>query len=606
VRSRWVWIGLAAILVAGVAGAAGIYQSGQDREAGATEATIAPASPLLQATFTPAPTSPAGTPALIPMPVPQVAPRTDFVQLVAAGADTFNPVAATSPASLAVLDLIYPRLVGQDVKTGAITPTELAERWEISADGLTYTFFLRDTVYWSDGRPVTAADVRFTYAALADPAVQSPYRDRTQAIARIETPDPYTVVFTLAQPDCTIMQGLRSPLLPSHRYASDLSDLASNPLNAAPEVSAGPFRFTAHTPGQQIVLEANPSYWKGAPSIQRWTLRTVVDPAQRLRLLAEGEADLVWFSASETAGLDLAPAGGNLIWERTPAPAFHFLALNLADPANPQPGHATASGEAEDGALVPQAAHPILGERAVRQAIALGIHGERVIAEAMGGYGYALGSDVLPSIAWAHAEDVAPVVYDPDQARALLDEAGWRTANGDGEGVREKDGRRMALRLDVNAGNPVRVAAAERIVQDLAALGIAVELRPAAFEDVAADLLGQRYDLALMGWENLAADPGLNAFWSSNDDAPGVGANFTSFQDADVDAWLEQARTLPGCELGGRGELYRQVQRRVAEGLPYGFLAGETALWAYAPGWTGISPGTWGLNSNIYEWQRAE
>lgn len=592
------WIGLAAILVVGAGGAAGIYQSEQNQETGAMEGTVAPASPLLQATFTPVFAAPADMPATSAAPAPLAAPRSDFVQLVVAGADTFNPVAATSPASLAVLDLIYPRLVGQDVQTGEITPTELAERWEISADGLVYTFFLRDTVTWSDGRPVTAADVRFTYAALADEAVQSPYRDRTQAIARIETPDPYTVAFILTRPDCTVMQGLRSPLLPSHRYAPDFSDLASNPLNAAPEVSAGPFRFTAHTPGQEIVLEANPSYWKGAPSISRWILRTVVDPAQRLRLLAAGEADLAWFSVDETAGLELASDGGAVVWERIPAPAFHFLALNLADPANPQPGRD------EGGAFVPQPAHPILGERAVRQAIAQGINVQRVIAEAMGGYGYALAGDVLPSIPWAYAEDVAPGVYEPSQARVLLDEAGWRDA--DGDGVREKGERRMALRLDVNAGNPVRVAAAERIAQDLAALGIAVELSPAAFEDVAANLLGQRFDLALMGWENLAADPGLNAFWSSKDDAPGVGANFTSFQDADVDVWLDQAKTLPGCELGDRGELYRQVQRRVAEGLPYVFLAGETALWAYAPGWTGIAPGPWGLNGNVDEWQRAE
>lgn len=577
---------MAAVVVVAVAGAAGIYRNEAGQGADEIQAT---AQPALQPTFTPATT---------PAPAGEAEPSRDFVQLVAAGEDLFNPVLTTSATGAAVLDKIYPRLVGQDAQTGEIVPTELAERWELSADGRTYTFFLRETLFWSDGQPVTAADFRFTYAALADPAVQSPYRDRIQAIARIETPDPYTVVVALVEPDCTVLQGLRRPLLPSHRYAPDFSDLASNPLNAAPEVSAGPFRFAGHAPGEQVVLEANSAYWRGAPPMQRWVLRIVPDAAERRRQLADGAADLAYFSAEELAGMDAAENAGGVVWQNVAAPAFHFLALNLADPDNPQPGR---DG---NGALLPQEPHPLLGERAVRQAIVLGIDRARVIEQALAGRGYALTGDVLPAIPWAHAADLALSPHDPDRARILLENAGWRDS--DGDGVRERDGRRLALRLTVNVDNPMRLRAAELIAADLAELGISVDLAPAAFEAAAAELIGQRTDLASLGWDNLPADPGLSAFWSSSEDAPGSGANFTSFQDAEVDAWLEQARTLPGCDLMARGELYRQVQRRVAEESPYAFLSGELPVWAHATRWAGIAPGPWGLNGNLHEWRLAD
>ena len=584
-RRRWLGTGLAAVGV-GIAGAAGIYRNQSAPDADELRAT---AQPTLQPTFTPATT---------PASAVETEPSRDFVQLVAAGEHLFNPVLTTSDTGAAVLDKLYPRLLGQDVQTGEIVPTELAERWELAEDGRVYTFFLRDTLYWSDGQPVTAADFRFTYAALADPAVQSPYRDRTQAIAQIETPDPYTVVVTLVQPDCAVLQSLRRPLLPSHRYAPDFSDLASNPLNAAPEVSAGPFLFAGHEPGEQIVLTANPAYWRGAPPMQRWVLRTVPDATERHRQMAEGLADLAHFSAEEMASMDPAPSDGGLTWQNVAAPAFHFLALNLADPGNPQPGR---DG---NGALLVQEPHPLLGERTVRQAIALGIDRARVIEQGMAGRGYALTGDVLPAIPWAHAADLALSPYDPDQARNLLESTGWRDS--DGDGVRERDGERLALRLTVNADNPMRMRAAELIAADLAAVGVAVELSPATFEAAAAELIGQRTDLALLGWDNLPADPGLSAFWSSGDDAPGSGANFTSFQGAAVDAWLEEARTLPGCDLAARGELYRQVQRRVAAELPYAFLSGELPAWAHSTRWTGIAPGPWGLNGDVHAWRLAD
>ena len=187
-----------------------------------------------------------------------------FVELVAADADVLNPALTNSPTSAAALSMIYPQLVGQDAQTGVITADEMATGWDVSPDGRVYTFTLRPDVSWSDGQPVTAADFRFTYEALAAVNATSPAADRLDGIAQIETPDPYTVVLRLREADCSILQRLRLPWLPSHRYASDYSDLATNPLNGEPVVSVGPFRFGDWTPQEQVVLEANPAHWNGA------------------------------------------------------------------------------------------------------------------------------------------------------------------------------------------------------------------------------------------------------------------------------------------------------------------------------------------------------
>src|SRR5690606_14364255 len=147
----------------------------------------------------PAAESPVPTPIAAPL-VDAPAPGGELREVVAADATGFNPILTSDPTGSRVIDLIYPRLVGQDPTQGFPVPTELAARWAVSPDGLTYTFALRAGVQWSDGVPVTAADVKFTYDALANERVQSPYRDRAAAIARIETPDDQTVVVTLHSP----------------------------------------------------------------------------------------------------------------------------------------------------------------------------------------------------------------------------------------------------------------------------------------------------------------------------------------------------------------------------------------------------------------------
>lgn len=542
-----------------------------------------PESPAPAATVDPAlPSSAAQTP-VIPV-------ATTLVQAVAYGPVTFNPLFAADPAAEAVIDLIYPRLMTQDPFTGASVPSALVAAWEISPDGLVYTFRLRPDVRWSDGEPVSSADFVFTYAALADPAVGSPYRDRTIGIAAIAAPDPTTVVVTLAAPNCALPATLRHPLLPSRYFAADRSDLADHPFNRAPGVSAGPYRFIAHE-GDRVVLRANPDYHAGAPQIAEWVVQTLPDPAARRAALVAGTVHLAYFAPDE---VQTAPeAGTGVLRHAVPTDGYLLLALNLADPVQPLPGLA------EDGTRIPQPPHPILGDPAVRQALAAALDGDALLREHFAGLASRNGSYVPPMLAWA-AAPIPPPVHDPARAAQLLDAAGWQLAPG--ETVRRRAETPLSLRLSTNADNPLRVALAQQIAAQLAQAGFAVELRAVAFDELAAELLGQRFDLALFGWEGLGGDPGTSPFWHSRDDLPGAGFNVSSVQDAEIDAWLDAAITLPGCDPAARADLYRQVQQRVALLRPSIILAQPWAVWAVSSRLQGLAPAPWRFTHNVTGW----
>jgi peptide/nickel transport system substrate-binding protein len=390
--------------------------------------------------------------------------------------------------------------------------------------------------------------------------------------------------------------------LPSHKFAADFSDLSTNPLNQKPTVGAGPFLFVDHLPADQISVEKiemarNPHYWQGAPAINKWEVRVIADPAARRQALRDGLADLAYFTPDETADETITTSSGvtsTVTVKYIPTDGYSFLALNLADPTNPQPGRAS------DGTSVAQAPHPILGDLAVRQAIAAAIDYDRIIEEVYHGHALRTASYVPASVQWAYASDLPLPAYDPARAAQLLNDAGWVSDNG---GVRTRNVQPLHLSLRTNEDNPKRVAMAHLIADELTAVGVQVDLQVVGFDELTADLLGQRYDLVVIGWENLGADPGNAPFWHSQADIPGTGFNFSSFHDDEVDNWLASAAQLPGCDLNSRGDIYKQVQERVAAQQPYIFLAAQESAWAFQNRWQGIAPGPWGIEYNVASWR---
>jgi len=471
--------------------------------------------------------------------------------------DLLNPILSRMRSSNYVAQMIFSYLARTD-ETGRLVP-DLAEaipdrsNGGIAPDGRTITYRLRRDARWHDGAPVTSADVKFTYDRIIDPEAGAATRHGWQEVQAVEAADPWTVVFRLAAPRAAFIADafVDEPVLPEHL----LRDLSGATFRAAPfhrrPVGSGPFQLESWESGSRLVLRANPAHHGDGPYLDRIVIRFVPDPAALEAQLATGE--IHGFDGAEpTAALRIASLPGVTL-HRTAGAVFEHLDLNCA--------------------------RPPLDDARVRRALALAID-RRQIARAV--------YDGVWTPAFAD-EPVASRFYDPELERLgaadpaegerLLDKAGWRDA--DGDGMRERGGRRFELVLTTTAGRPDRERTALLIRDQLKAIGVALAIRPVdptLFFSSAADggiLQGGDFDLALFAW-TAPPDPSVKEAIYSGDFLPPKGQNVTRFQDADVTGLLRRA----GAELDAseRQELYRRAGRRVAELAPSIPLVWRTQL----------------------------
>jgi peptide/nickel transport system substrate-binding protein len=516
-----------------------------------------------------------------------------FVEGTSDDPSILNPILSSGTNSSDVHNKIYPALIGQDPFTGEFIPSEVAESWEVSDDGLVWTFTLRDDVLWSDGEAVDSADFKFTFDAIASDLVESPRKYFMDTIESIEAPDPQTVIVTYNSVKCDALGNLTQPLLPSHLYAEDFSDIMTSPENEAPSVSAGPVIFQDWTRDESVTTLANPDYFKGAPNMEGWIYREIPDPGSRLAELQTGSANMINLQPEQitAAGFD-----ANSSIYRFEDDGYDYIALNLANPDNPQPGLD------EEGNPVEQDPHPILGDKNVRQAIAYALDYDSIINQVYLEQGYRIAANVLPAIEWAYNNDLVPYPYDPEMARQLLEEAGWVDENGDG--VREKDGVPLALNLLTNAGNTTREDLGVLVDDQLGQIGFDITFEAIEFGSMLTEMDNQTFDMVIIGWTGLGADPNDDAFWSRQYDTPGSGFNFVSYSNDRVEELLAQGVSVPGCDPEERAPYYKEIQEIIYDELPYIFVRGRISNYGYTNDWQGINPGPWSFYHNMEQWSR--
>lgn len=515
-----------------------------------------------------------------------------FVEASIADAKMLNPILSSETASSAVSNMLFPSLVGGDPETGAVTPEgALAESWTVSDDGLVWTFKLRDGIKWSDGTPVTSADFKFTYDAIGSDLVETPRKAILDGIQSIEVPDPLTVVVTYADVRCDAIQNLGSGLLPSHLYSADFSDVMTNTLNTEPTVSAGPLLFKSWTRDDNVTMVRNEDYWEGAPYMDGRIIKVVPDTAAQLTQLENGEIDIMGLQPDQ---LTTAKGLDNVNIYNFKDDGYDFLGLNLADPNDPK------AGQDENGKLVDQTPHPILGDKAVRQAIAHSLDYATIIDKVYLGQGYQLAANVLPAVDWAFDSSIQPYDYNLDSAKQLLEGAGWVDSNGDG--VREKDGKPLELSLITNAGNTTREDLGALVQDQLKQVGIKVNFEAIDFGVVVDRLLGQTFDMVIIGWTGLGTDPNDDAFWATEYDTPGSGFNFVSYHSDKMDELLMQGKSVVGCKTEDRAPFYKQIQQMIHDDVPYVFISGGVGNTAYAKRWANLDPKPWSTYYNIHQW----
>ncbi len=425
---------------------------------------------------------------------------------------------------------------------GDVLP-DLAERWEISGDGKVYTFYLRKNVKWHDGAAFSADDVVATIQALQDPAF--PGVPSLGAFWRkfiVEKVDAQVVRFTLPEVYAPFLDATSMGILPAKRLAGLKGKaLAEDSLNDTP-IGTGPYRLKDAGDGQ-LILEANAAYFKGKPQITQIVFKLYRDQQSLVAALKRGEImAAARILPEDVAGLKDLPG---IALYSGPLAGYNLIFLNQK--------------------------LPFFQDRATRQALLYALDRPKLIERVVAGQGSLIHSPILPN-SWAYYAGIKRYDYDPEQAKSLLDKAGWKAA---ADGVRERSGVKLQFTLLTN-DDPQRIQLIEEISRQWAAVGVKAETQSVGVYGLLSDYLKpRRFEALLYGWGNLPGDPDPYELWHSSQ-ATGDGGNFAGFVNPKADEWIEDARHTN--DQATRSKYYQQFQELFADNVP--------ALLLYQPTYT--------------------
>jgi peptide/nickel transport system substrate-binding protein len=529
---------------------------------------------------------------------------------------TTNPLLVNDGSSQDIVSRIYPLFIGFDPDSGLPAPgaaRSLATDWSFSDDGLVMTVTLRSDMTWSDGTPVTAADVKYAYDAVVSGDVDSPITSFVEPyIATLEAPDPNTVVITFNEFDCTTVQvAANLAVVPAHHFQTiypTFADInAESEENLNPTVTAGPYNFRNFRPGEQVTLVANPEYTDtpaGYVVPEGFIYKNVTDQLVWVEQFLAGEITYV-DSVPEDREAEMAEraAAGEFQYYKTPSTGWQVLLFNTADPAEAQ------AGRDEDGNLIEQNPHPVFGDLRVRQAFVHAIDHAALNAGAFSGNGSPVGGMMLPQ-SWAYNEALAPYAYDPELAMSLLDEAGWVDDDNDpatprvAQGVPTvEDGTVLEFALTTFTGNPSVDSSAILMADQLTNVGFQVNLDVIEFGPMVDKLLGQTYDALMVFWGVGAQSPqDMIDLLGSTSDQPGSGFGVTSFYNQEFEDLMAEARALPGCDQAARKALYDQAQQIVYDNVPMFFVNTSLVPIAVSNGVPNFEPRRNGVFWNQAAW----
>jgi peptide/nickel transport system substrate-binding protein len=495
---------------------------------------------------------------------------------------TLNPIVAADSASREVIQRMTADLIHINRESQRTEPA-LAKSWEVSRDGLRYTLDLRRGVKFSDGQPFDADDVVFSFEVYLDEKVHSPQRDLLvvgEAPIAVRKLDAHTVEFRLAKPYAAaerLFDGVA--ILPRHSLEKSYLQGTLNSawgLTTPPDQIAGlgPFRLKKYVPGERLVLERNPYYWKADRSGNREPYLNELDflfvpsqDAQALRFQA-GESDVASrLSAEDYAVLERSSqAQGYRLYDLGPGLEYNFLFFNLND--------LSAKGPVEIARR-----QAWFEDVKFRQAVSAAIDREAIVRLVYQGRGVPLWGPVTPgNKIWLNTGIPRPPAS-PATARHLLQSAGF-SWKGDGSLVDAK-GAPVEFSIITSAGNSERTQMATMIQNDLSQLGISVHVLPLEFRALLDRVFRTHdYEACILGLGDTDVDPNpeMNIWLSSGGTHvwnPGQSRPATAWE-AEMDSLMrEQLSTL---DFSKRKRLYDRVQELVATSLPVICIAGPDIL----------------------------
>lgn len=460
----------------------------------------------------------------------------------------------------------------------------------VSADGKTVTVKLRKDVKWADGKPFTAHDVKFNWDVILSPDTTVGKRTMSQ-IEAFTVKDDFTFEwkFKSVLPSYLLLFSYTGGVAPKHAFDGvAMKDIAKHDFWRKP-FGTGPFRVTEWQAASHITLEPNPNHFKGKPKLDKLIFRITPDKNTQLAQLRAGETDIA-VDLAESDIPEIEKVAGWKVFSVSGTNSDRFF-LN-----NAEPGVADGSKP-----------HFALSDKKVRQALQLGINKQELVDKVLFGKTTVATGEYPKGSPWA--ADVAPSKYDPERAKQLLEEAGWKPG---ADGIREKAGKKLTLTVRGVTGNKLRDDVAALIQAGWKKIGVDMQTNNVA----ASALVGswetngvvQRgtFDIAFYG---TSPSVDARAFWdrfhSDNipRDAPGKtgGSNNMRWRNAEVDKLSEQAEAT--LDVAKRKADYAKVQQIVAEEVPIIYLYARANLEAVSDKVVGPKshPTRW-LTWNVHEW----
>ena len=451
-----------------------------------------------------------------------------LVAAIAGEPDQLDPNKTSAYFSFEVLENVYDTLVEPDANL-QMRPA-LAESWNISPDQLTWTFHLRPGVTFHDGSPLTADDVVFTYRRIIDQQLSNV--DKLSAVADVRASDPATVVIQLKHPSPNLLTNLGGfkGMAIVQRKNVESGQIATHPIGT------GPFAFESQKSGDSISLEANPRYWGGAPKVSGVIFRFIPEKSTALSALQAGEID--WTDSIPTQRVNQLQDDDSVNLAVTPSNDYWYLALN-------------------------EGRRPWNDVR-VRQAIAYAIDRNAIVAATS--YGTAANNQLAIPKGNPWYTDYGRYRYDIEQAKRLLGEANAAPKN---------------LDMLVTNEYPETVTAAQIIADNLAPLGITVNIRTVDFATWLDEQNSGHFDMLMMGWlGNIDPDD----FYYAQHHTNGT-SNAQKYSNPEVDRLLDAGRVETNHDA--RAAIYRKAATTIADDCSYIYLYNPSVIQAWSKDMSG-------------------
>ncbi len=485
--------------------------------------------------------------------------------------DTMMPLNTTSNYTRMICDQIYDRLT-QSKADGSIEG-RLAESWTVNEDSSAVTFKLHENAVWSDGEPVTADDVVFSYQMYSDPQVEAKSRYHLQYIAGVDdsgaelsedsievtADDTYTVTFNLKTSMYvdTFLQDIDTVyIIPKHIFEGKTAEEINAPTLWANPVGSGPFIYDSEINGERMEFVKNPNYYLGAPKIDRLILR-VTDSASMLAGLINGDLDMIGYGSILIDDWELANQQENLVTESIPTTSYTTMIFNTAKPYMTQE---------------------------VRQALSMAINRDVLIQAILQGEGEAIVTPIS-SVSPYYNENIE-VWYDPDKAKSMLEEAGFPFD--------------QTLVFYISSGSSATERTAALIAQDLQKIGVKVRIEQVDFATLMNNMLDGQHDLGLIG-----SGGTLDPSESREMIYPGSSVNFCQLTDTELSDIIDEGNSKLTFEE--RKPYFDEYQEMIVERSPMAYLYTKNTLTAYNKRVTGLNNADFNaLNWSSWEWDIQE